>query len=73
MDDFERLAGLMGARRSTDPAPMPLSQEGIKAAFMAFDYLASDKETQIFVLKIMKAIEAYLKAAGDFHQKPTVQ
>ena len=63
---------MLGARRSTDPAPMPLNKEAVQAACVAFGFLGNDKDTQIFVLKMMKAIEAYLRAAGDFHKPPAV-
>ena len=68
MEDFERLAGLLGARRSTDPPPIPLSKDGLMAAFVAFGSGGTDEENQIIVLKLMKAIEAYLRTTA--HSAP---
>lgn len=43
---------------------MPLSIDGLQAAFAAFAVVGSDEENRLLVLKLMAAIEAYLNAAS---------
>ena len=63
MDDFERLAGLLGAQRSGEPPQIPVSREGLMAAFVAFGHAGTDIENQQVILKLTRAIQAYLRAA----------
>ncbi len=50
---------------STERQSLPISKDGLEAAFIAFGVVGTDAQNERLILKLMLAIEAYVLKARE--------